>query len=102
MLRLGVADQTRLIDVNWSTARGGTYPVDIEMQAYDRQGLLRDVTLLLANEKVNVLGINTWTDDDSRVAHMRFTVEVPDVGKLSVLLSRLGQLHNVFDVRRAE
>ncbi len=102
VLRLGVADSTRLIDVNWSGTRGGTYPVDIEMLAYDRQGLLRDVTLLLANEKVNVLGINTWTDDDSRVAHMKFTVEVPDVGKLSVLLSRLGQLHNVFEVRRAQ
>lgn len=102
VLRLGVADQTRLIDVSWSATRGGTYPVDIEVQAYDRQGLLRDLTLLLANEKVNVLGINTRTDDDSRVAHMKFTVEVPDVGKLSLLLSRLGQLHNVFEVRRAK
>ncbi len=101
-LRLGVADQTRLIDVSWSATRGGSYPVDIEMQAYDRQGLLRDVTLLLANEKTNVLGINTWTDDDSRIAHMKFTVEVPNVDKLSLLLNRLGQLHNVFEVRRAK
>ncbi len=102
VLRLGVADRTRLIDVSWSAASGGAYPVDVEMQAYDRQGLLRDVTLLLANEKVNVLGINTATDHDTGVAHMKFTVEVPDVGKLSLLLSRLGQLHNVFEVRRAK
>ncbi len=76
--------------------------MDVEMQAYDRQGLLRDVTLLLANEKLNVLGINTSTDHDSGIAQMKFTVEVPDVGKLSLLLSRLGQLHNVFEVRRAK
>ena len=102
VLRLGVADSSRLIEVNWSTAPGGNYPVDIEMQAYDRQGLLRDVSLLLANEKVNVVGINTHTDPGTRIAHMRLTVEVPDVGKLSRVLNRLGQLHNVFEVRRAK
>jgi GTP pyrophosphokinase len=101
-LRLGAQDRSRLIDVSWSTSPGATYPVDVEVEAYDRQGLLRDITLLLAEEKVNVVGINLQTERDTRVARMSITVEVPDVGKLSRILSRLNQLPNVIDVRRRE
>jgi GTP pyrophosphokinase len=99
-LRLAAQDRSRLIDVSWSTSPGATYPVDVEIEAYDRQGLLRDISLLLADEKVNVAGINSQTDNDSHVARMSVTVEVPDVGKLSRILSRLNQLPNVIDVRR--
>ena len=93
-------DRSRLMDVSWSKALGNVYPVDVEIEAYDRQGLLRDITLVLANEKVNVAGLNTGTDMDTRIAHMNITVEVPDVSKLSRVLTRLNQLPNVIFVRR--
>ncbi len=89
-----------MIEVSWSRASGAVYPVDIEVEAYDRQGLLRDITLLLANDKVNVAGLNTHTDSDTRIAYMSFTIEVPDVGKLSRVLGRLYQVPNVISVRR--
>jgi GTP pyrophosphokinase len=99
-LRLGVMDPSRVMEVAWSAELEGTYQVDIAVQAYDRQGLLRDISQVLANEKVNVLGVNTLTDRDTRIASMRFTVEVPDVGKLSRVLSRVAQLPNVTEVHR--
>jgi len=77
-----------------------TYPVDVQIESYDRQGLLRDVSQVLANEKLNVTSVNVFTDRDTSVAHMRLTVEVPDAGRLSQLLARLSQLHNVVDARR--
>ena len=99
-LRLAAVDGARVIDVSWSSGTVSTYPVDIQVDAYDRQGLLRDISLVLANEKLNVIGVNTYSDRETSVAHMRLTVEVPDAGKLARVLSRLGQLHNVIDVRR--
>ena len=99
-LRLAAADPSRVIDVSWSTGSLSTYPVDVQIEAYDRQGLLRDVSQVLANEKLNVTSVNVFTDRDTSVAHMRLTVEVPDAGRLSQLLARLSQLHNVVDARR--
>ncbi len=99
-LRLAAADPSRVIDVSWSTGSLSTYPVDVQIEAYDRQGLLRDVSQVLANEKLNVTSVNVFTDRDTSVAHMRLTVEVPDAGRLSQLLARLNQLHNVVEARR--
>jgi GTP pyrophosphokinase len=100
VLRLAAEDGARLIDVTWSRGEGRTYPVDIQVEAYDRQGLLRDVGLVLASEKVNVIGVNTFTDRETSIAQMRFTIEVPDAARLARVLARLTQLHNVIDVRR--
>jgi GTP pyrophosphokinase len=99
-LRLAATDGARVIDVSWSSGSVSTYPVDIQVDAYDRQGLLRDISLVLANEKVNVIGVNTYSDRETSIAHMRLTIEVADAGKLGRVLSRLGQVHNVVDVRR--
>ena len=99
-LRLAATDGRRVIDVAWSRGQARTYPVDIQVEAYDRQGLLRDITLILANEKLNVLGVNSFTDRETGIAHLRLTIEVPDAAKLARVLARLTQLHNVIDVRR--
>jgi len=89
----------RLIEVNWGERAGRTYPVDVEIAAYDRAGLLRDITSLLANEKVNVHGVSTH-NDRQQVAHMRFTLEIPDLDTLSRVLALLDQVPNVTSVRR--
>jgi GTP pyrophosphokinase len=89
----------RLIEVGWGTAGGESYPVEVEIIAYDRAGLLRDITGLLANEKINVLGVSTVTDRQ-QVAHMTFTLEIPDVGTLSRILALLDRIPNVTEVRR--
>jgi GTP pyrophosphokinase len=89
----------RLIEVNWGAERGQTYPVDVEIEAYDRPGLLRDITSLFANEKINVLGVNTMTDKQ-HVAHMVFTLQIANIEMLSRILTLIDQLPNIVNVRR--
>jgi GTP pyrophosphokinase len=89
----------RLIEVNWGAQAGVAYPVEVEVTAHDRGGLLRDITSLLANEKINVLGVRTLTDKQ-QVVHMNFTLEIPDIGTLSRILALLDQIPNVMEVRR--
>ena len=52
----------RLIEVDWGNEGEATYPVDILIEAYDRQGLLRDVMMVLANDNINITAANTLTD----------------------------------------
>jgi GTP pyrophosphokinase len=89
----------RLIEVSWGAQAGAAYPVEVEVTAYDRPGLLRDITSLLANEKINVLGVRTLTDRQ-QLAHMTFTLEIPDIETLSRVLALLDQIPNVSGVRR--
>jgi GTP pyrophosphokinase len=89
----------RLIEVSWGTHADQTYPVDVEILAYDRAGLLRDITGLLANEKINVLGVTTVTDRQ-QIAHMTFALEIPNIEVLSRILALIDQIPNVTEVRR--
>jgi len=93
-------ERARLISVEWGDATEGGYQVDISVEAYDRSGLLRDITALLANEKINLSGAHTSTDERERIAHMDLALEISDIGQLSRVLSRIGQLPNVISARR--
>jgi len=100
ILRLKDEDRERLIDVEWGDAPDRLFPVDIQIQAYDRPGLLRDVSAVLANDKINVLGMHTLTDKTDMIATMELNAEVTDMGQLSRVLSRIGQLPNIIEVKR--
>jgi GTP pyrophosphokinase len=100
VLRLKDEDRDRLIDVEWGARPDRVFPVDIQLQAYDRPGLLRDVSGLLANDRVNVMGVNTVTDRNDMIARMELHIEVTDIGQLSRILSRIGQLPNIIEVKR--
>ncbi len=100
MLRLDGAQHQRLIEVQWAGAPTHTYPVDVLVEAVDRQGLLRDVTAVLANEKINVTSMSTRTEHGSITARIDLTLEVTDMGQLSRVLSRMNQLPNVVEARR--
>jgi GTP pyrophosphokinase len=100
VLGLKDEDRDRLIDVEWGALPDRVFPVDIQLRAYDRPGLLRDVSALLANDRINVLGVNTSTDKSNMTARMEMHVEVTDIGQLSRILSRMGQLPNIIEVKR--
>ena len=100
ILQLRLDEPQRLIEVEWGERAQTRYPVTIEIQAWDRSGLLRDVTGLLGNEKVNVLAVNTLTDTDEGIARLRITLEVDGLEALGRLFSRIQQLPNVTEVRR--
>ncbi len=90
----------RMIEVSWGMAAGRTFPVEVEVAAYDRPGLLRDITALLANERINVTGLSTLTDRSDMVARMTFTLEIPDLDTLLRVLTLIDQIPNVVEVRR--
>jgi GTP pyrophosphokinase len=100
ILRLQGDDRSRLIEVNWGEQADNGYLVDIVVEAYDRSGLLRDITALLANEKLNVNSVSTTTDDRDGIARMQLTLEIADIRQLSRVLSRIAQLPNVIVARR--
>lgn len=100
ILRLQDDDRDRLIAVDWGLPDEAGYQVDILVEAYDRAGLLRDITALLANEKINLSGANTRTDAHDGIAYMNLTLEIADIGQLSRVLTRIGQLQNVISARR--
>ncbi|WP_285274745.1 GTP diphosphokinase [Halopseudomonas bauzanensis] len=99
-MQLQDRESERLIEVSWGGEPVQTYPVEIFIKAYDRSGLLRDVSQLLANEKLNVLEVSTRTNKDDNYASMLLTIEIPNLHLLGRLLARIGQLPNVFEVRR--
>ena len=100
VLDLAGAERARLIDVAWSGGVEESYPVEVAVEAYDRKGLLRDVTSVVSNEAVNIVAIESRTDARTHMVDMRITVEVRDIEQLSRVLDRLQQLPNVTDCRR--
>jgi len=95
---LRTMDPERLIDVQWGQADGGSFEVDIELEAGDRTGLLRDVSDMLARERINVMAANTETRDAR--ARMQFTIEVADLAQLERVLVLLERVSGVTRARR--
>ena len=94
-------DAARVIEVEWSAPRvegGAVYPVDVFVEAADRQGLLRDISEVFAKEKMNVIGVQTQSVKGT--AWMTFTVEVADSGHLSKVLGVVGDVAGVRSARR--
>ena len=95
----------RVIAVAWGAPRGdktALYPVDVMVEAADRQGLLRDISELFAKEKMNVTGVKTRSVKDSGggTAWMTFTIEVADAARLANVLGLVGRIAGVRSVRR--
>ena len=90
----------RLVEVEWGGESDDAYPVDISVLAYDRSGLLRDITSVLGDEKINVLAMSTQVDKKEHMARIQLTVEVSDLVKISQVLSRIQQVPNVTEARR--
>ncbi len=99
--KLDAAHRERLVNVHWSEqSESDTYPVDIRVIASDRKGLLRDISTVMANEEVAVIGVNTRSDPRTDRASMRFTAEVTSMGQLSRILEKIAQLPDVLEVSR--
>lgn len=93
----------RLIEVEWDypdRQKTAAYPVDIQISAFDRQGLLRDIYTITANEKINVLATHTHTDKTDSSVKMMLTLEVGNMAQLSRVLSQFDNLTNVMKVWR--
>ncbi|MBX2857412.1 MAG: GTP diphosphokinase [Cellvibrionaceae bacterium] len=94
-------DPDRIIAVDWSEEPQKLYPVMVQVEAFDRHGLLRDVTTLLDRERINVSGMNTVSNKNKNTVEMQIHIEVADLSGLSRVLAKLNHLPNVSSVRRS-
>ena len=89
----------RIIETNWGNQGADTvYPVDIYVQAADRQGLLRDISDIYTREKLNVTGVRTQSSKG--VAKMTFTVEVSSMESLKHAMNLIREVKGVSVVNR--
>jgi GTP pyrophosphokinase len=100
LARLRAKSPARVLAVDWGKTGGDEFPVDIEVQAFDRRGLVRDVSAALADEKIGIRGMTTVTDKRDNVAHMRLGIAISGLQQLSRVLSRIAQVPNVISARR--
>jgi len=95
MLRL--SDRERLVKVTWGEAQK-TFPVAIKIKAYDRQGLMGDISSILTNEGINVLDISLKVNQN--LAAFNLILEIGDIAQLSRVLTKIENLPNVMEARR--
>ena len=99
-LQLLEEERERIVDVGWDHVSTSSYPVDIVVEAFDRPGLLNDVTSLLANEKCHLTQVNTRTDRQRNSARLQLSVEIGSLALLGRLLAKIDALPNVYSVSR--
>ena len=101
LLRMRASQPQRVLNVDWGKATPErTFPVAIAITAYDRRGLVRDVSAVLADERISIEAMNTETDATENIAHLELTVGVHGLDELSRLLARIAGLPNVLSARR--
>ena len=99
--QMALRDSQRVIDVAWGqpkSVEAQVYPVDVSIEAFDRQGLLRDISEVFSKEKTNVIGVQTQSIKD--MAYMTFTVEVSDSQRLEKVLTLVRVVSGVRGARR--
>ena len=94
---LRIKDRERLVKVSWGE-NVRTYPVPIRIRAYDRQGLMGDITTLLTGENVNIVDVQVGMSKN--LADLRIVIEVRDIAQLSRMLARIENLPNVLEAQR--
>lgn len=99
--QMAISSGDRVIQVDWgqsASAQALLYPVDVNIEALDRQGLLRDISEVFAKEKMNVVGVQTQSVKD--FAWMTFTVEVGDSRRLQKVLGLVKEVRGVRAAKR--
>ena len=89
----------RLLDVEWEALQDGSYPVEVEVEAFDRVGLLKDILAAIADSRTNVVSVNARVRKD-KVAVVNLVLDVGNVEQLRGVLQRVGQVADVFNVER--
>ncbi|MCW8962495.1 MAG: bifunctional (p)ppGpp synthetase/guanosine-3',5'-bis(diphosphate) 3'-pyrophosphohydrolase [Gammaproteobacteria bacterium] len=100
VLNLSDEQRPRLIDAAWANQPDSRYTVAIRITAYDRAGLLNDITHVLAREGVNVRAVNTRTDEEDNTAHMQIVTEITNLDQLLQVLNRVAQIPSVLKAVR--
>ncbi len=97
---LYLEDKERLIEVDWGEDIKRVFPVMVQVLAYDRTGLMRDITEIMAGERINISAANVATYAKDHTAVITATLEISSIVQLSRVLAKIEQLPNVFEARR--
>jgi GTP pyrophosphokinase len=100
LLRMREVRPERVLQVEWSSADAAGLTAEIAVMAYDRRGLVRDLTDVLAAERLSIDAMSTTTDRAAGTAHVRLTVPVTNFEQLTRVLHRLGAVPNVIQAIR--
>ncbi len=98
--RTAVACPERIVDAVWGESYSAGYSLVVRVEANNRSGLLRDITTILANEKVNVLGVASRSDTRQQLATIDMTIEIYNLQVLGRVLGELNEVPDVIDARR--
>ena len=99
-LAVNSKQKERVIEVSWGKEKTDLYSVDILVEAYDRTGLLSDITGLLSAMRVNVSNINTKSFRNDHTVEMRMTLEIHNIEELMRILARLNNTPNIINATR--
>jgi GTP pyrophosphokinase len=100
LARMRARQPDRVLPVAWGTDRDQLYPVEFQVLAFDRRGLVRDVSGVLADARLSIDRMRTATSAADRTADMTIGVRVHDLGELEGVLGRIAGLTNVIRVQR--
>ena len=100
LLRTDRDEVERLIEVDWGTQEERIYPVIIKVRAWDRDGLLRDIATVVAEEGVNMRKVNSVLAQKTNLATLTATLEISRISQLISILNRIERLPNVIEVSR--
>jgi GTP pyrophosphokinase len=100
LARMRAVKPERVLKVDWTSDPGSGLVVEISIHAIDRRGLVRDVTDVLALERLSIEAMTTTTDREAGSAHVLVTVSVTDLEQLARVVRRLGSVPNVTHARR--
>ena len=90
----------RLVEVQWGLDDQQSYQVSAQIIASDRQGLFRDISTIIANEKVSIIGIDSHSDSAKQTMSMVINMEVTSIALLTTVMDKIRQLDDVIDVKR--
>jgi GTP pyrophosphokinase len=90
----------REIEVSWLVEHQTSFQTELDVYCYDRTGILRDITTVLSNEQVSLLGVNSLSNKAHGTAHIKITIEVSDAENLARTADKLRQINDVSDVVR--
>ena len=101
LARMRALKPERVLNVDWNSGGELMMPVQIRVEAFDRRGLLRDVSDVMALERLSIEGVNSNTDPADRIATIVMRTAVRDVAQLRLVLKRLRSVANVLKVERS-
>jgi GTP pyrophosphokinase len=101
LIHLTKTQPHRILAVEWARANSRSYDISLNIDAYPRADLVRDITTVLSQEHLKVFGINTQHDKQQHTCHLTIDIEVDNLEHLSRALDKINQVKNVIDAWRA-